>query len=135
VPLNLSADAQGEMDEEGNYCGVSVAAHVPPAGEASSAPVPIRVTSGKVASFDSESGQGDFAAEVHVGGTCHGARFDDVGASLVATATAHFVISNSGRRIDALATSYVSQAGIIGGVVNTTTLVRPSTEDSDQAHR
>jgi hypothetical protein len=124
LPLNFAADAQGTVDEAGNTCAVATSASSPVNGSASGAFVFTKIITGGVTSFDPATGQADVYFYEYKGGSCNGASFDGRGATLVATGTNHLVISESGNRIDALATSYVSKAGKIGGVVNLTTFIR-----------
>ena len=124
VPLNFAADAEGTIDQAGNYCAVATSSSSPVSGSPSGAFVFTKIMTGGVTSFDPATGQADVTFSEYRGGNCSGASFDGRGATLIATGTNHLVISESGNRMDILLTSYVSGSGKIGGVVNITTLIK-----------
>jgi len=71
-----------------------------------------------VASYDPATGTGDQNVITYSGGTCNGASFDSMGAPPTGTNSAHFAVSNDGRRIDLVLTSNVSYVtGITGNSI------------------
>ena len=121
---NFAALAQAAVDEAGNFCATATSAHAAVAGSASAASVLERVITGSITSFDPTTQEGDVSFSIFQGGSCNGATFDSSGAILKTNGTGHVVVSDSGNRINTIVTSYISTAGIIGSVVNTTTLHR-----------
>jgi hypothetical protein len=65
-------------------------------------------------SYDPSTGTGDISFISYVGGTCHGATFDPTGATEVSSGTAHFAISEEGKRIDFVITKLTDSIGGIG---------------------
>jgi hypothetical protein len=64
--------------------------------------------------YDPSTGTGDASFISYVGGTCHGATFDPTGATEVSRGTVHFVVSEHGKRIDAVITKLTDSVGGIG---------------------
>ena len=60
---------------------------------------------GRLGNYDPATQSGDGAGTGYSGGKCNGASFDDSGATVRSTASFHFVISQHGKRIDAVLTS------------------------------
>ena len=73
-----------------------------------------QVTVGKVTNYDPATGSGDVSVTNYTGGKCRGSKFDSTGATVVNTATAHFVASDNGERVDAVTTSITDSLGDIG---------------------
>ena len=69
----------------------------------------------KITNYDSTTGTGDGAFTNYFGGTCHGSTFDSTGATIAATGTYHFAVSNGGKRSDSVVTSLTNSVGAFGG--------------------
>ena len=134
VPLNFESDIEGTVDEAGNSCAISTSASSPVAGTPATVFVAHRVETSSIITFDQATGQAEVTFSAYDGGSCNGAVFDNTGATLIATGTSHVVISERGNRVDGIVESYVSAAGRIGSVVNTTTCHRQKREEERQEH-
>ena len=75
-------------------------------------------------SFDPTTGSGAASLSRYHGGSCNGAAFDKTGATLTATGTFSFVVSDSGNRIEVIATSWNQVTGAVTGVVLSQTFIR-----------
>jgi hypothetical protein len=60
---------------------------------------------------------GDFDGTQYSGGKCDGSSLDSNGATLVATSTEHFVVSDGGKRIDTVLTSIVLPVMVSGNAI------------------
>jgi hypothetical protein len=67
-----------------------------------------------VTTYDPSTGTGDYAVTGYVGGTCNGSSFDASGATKDFTSTAHFVVSQQGKRVDILTTGLTNPNNSIG---------------------
>jgi hypothetical protein len=67
-----------------------------------------------VTNYDPSTGTGDYAVTGYVGGTCNGSSFDPSGATKDFTGTAHFNVSQHGKRVDILQTSLTNSNNSIG---------------------
>lgn len=61
-----------------------------------------------VTNYDPSTGTGDYSLTGYLGGTCNGSSFDATGATKDFTSTAHFTVSQQGKRVDILTTSLTS---------------------------
>jgi hypothetical protein len=68
----------------------------------------------KVTNYDPATGSGDASFTQYTGGKCIGSKFDSTGATSVQTGTYHFVASDNGKRVDSIATTFISVVGDIG---------------------
>jgi hypothetical protein len=76
--------------------------------------------------YDPSTGVGDVSGTSYTGGSCNGAVFNNKGATIVSTFSAHFVASDNGNRIDTLLTKLQDPIGGIGDFSFTgTDLKRP----------
>jgi hypothetical protein len=78
----------------------------------------------KITSYDPTTGAGEGSYTNYFGGTCHGSTLDNTGATAVATGTGHLVVSNNGKRLDAVVTSLTNSIGSFGGFSISATLIR-----------
>jgi hypothetical protein len=106
-PVSALVNGQVTMDSNGNGCATLT-------GIISNLPVdatpPLVLAEHqviKLLDYDPGTGSGDFAAGNFKGGKCNGADFDNTGATAGSTSTDHFVVSNNGKRIDSLVTSFI----------------------------
>ena len=77
-------------------------------------------------SYDPSTGVGDYSATSYIGGSCKGAVFNNKGATKSVTYSAHFVVSDNGKRIDEMLTALQDAIGGIGDFSSTSTdLKRP----------
>lgn len=113
VPANIVLVGQGTGDRDGDSC--ATATFTQGFSGAPSAPfVGVQVTVGKVTKYDPATGSGDVSVTNYSGGKCEGSKFDSTGATVINTATAHFVASDNGERVDAVTTSITDSLGDIG---------------------
>jgi hypothetical protein len=135
VPFIFAFIAHFTRDAAGNACFVltSTARRVSGASAATSANTGISVKTDT--SFDPTTGSGTSSFRNYHGGSCIGAAFDSTGATLTATGTDTFVVSDSGNRIETIVTgltpvaSAFSVAGSVNGAVITYTAIRQQPQD------
>jgi len=130
VPLNLAEISHFTRDAAGNQCGVNTST----ARKVSGAAFPTSANTGLLvcttSSFDPTTGSGTLSCTIYHGGSCVGAALDSTGATLVATATRTFVVSDSGKRVEFITTGFTqvdsafSVADSVNGEVLTTTAIR-----------
>jgi hypothetical protein len=88
------------------------------------------VTKVGTTSFDPTTGAGTISFNEYHGGSCIGAAGDLTGATLTTITTDTFIVSDSGNRIESIATSFnrvdsaFSVAGSIKGVAFSATYIR-----------
>ena len=124
VPLNSVDAIQLTFDEKGNFCATDANVSAPVAGSNAPASAATIILNGRTTNFDPVTGQGDFSVKLYAGGSCHGPNFDSTGATQVATVTAHFVVSESGNRIDDVVTTFTSLADDLTANVTHHTIFR-----------
>jgi hypothetical protein len=78
----------------------------------------------KLTDYDTSTGTGNVSYTGYNGGKCVGATFDSTGAKVTFTGTYHFVVSQKGDRIDAVATGLTDAIGSIGTFSYTEVLLR-----------
>ncbi len=130
VPLNDTQISHQTRDAAGNSCVVPTTTSAPVFGTT----FPASVLTGTIVdtpiSFDPTTGSGTANLSVYHGGSCSGAAFNSTGATLIATGTFTFVVSDSGNRIEQIVTGYsavtsaFSVVGSVKGFVFTHTLIR-----------
>jgi hypothetical protein len=116
VPLNDLNVGQETLDDLGNFCGFFTFVAAPVAGTKNPASTGRLTIAGKVSAFDPVTESGDDTFSVYVGGSCTGAVFNSGGATLNATGTRKFVVSQNGNHIAFALTSLTNVTGTIGGV-------------------
>ena len=124
VAVNLTEIEQITGDEAGNSCAVSIATAAPVSGTTSPALLNSPITVRTNTSFDPATGSGTESASEYVGGHCNGAVFDMTGATLTATYTDSFDVSDSGNRIEVIANTLNAVGGFAEGLVESGTLIR-----------
>jgi hypothetical protein len=135
VPFNVTVIEHFTQDKAGNFCEVSTSAAAPVSGSTFPAGVGTVTNVGTTTSFDPTTGSGTGSVNEYHGGSCNGAVFDSTGATLTATATFSFVVSDSGNRIEFLLTSFsavnsaFSVAGSLQGNVFSETAIRQQPQD------
>ncbi len=119
VPFNQTQISQQTRDGAGNGCEVFTRTYAPVSGTKSAAneATPQRVFTN--VSFDPTTGSGTASSSQYRGGSCIGAVFDSTNATLVATGTANYIVSDSGNRIEFILTGF-SQVGVAGFVFSAT---------------
>jgi hypothetical protein len=96
-------------DGSGCQSSVAVAADIPPAG---TPPYVIPFNAVRtLTDYNPATGTGDWAFTTYTGGKCNGAKFDNTGATAFTSGTEHFVITDGGKRVDFVVTSFVSGSG------------------------
>jgi len=114
VPFNFTAVAHNVRDAAGDSCGVSSTVSTLRNSQTDAAALGTKFPPAKMiytnvsttTSFDPATGSGTARFSQYRGGRCVGAAFDSTGAVLTATGTASFMVSDSGKRIDTILTSY-----------------------------
>ena len=121
VPFNQTQISQQTRDAAGNGCEVFTRTYAPVSGtiDAANVATPQRVFTNM--SFDPTTGSGQADFSQYRGGSCIGAVFDNKGgtATLVATGTANYIVSDSGNRIEFILTGF-TQVGVAGFVFSAT---------------
>jgi hypothetical protein len=110
-PISDVETGQVTFGSEGSGCqtSIAVAAAIPPS---STPPFVIPFTGLRtLTDYDPATGTGDWAFTTYTGGKCNGANFDNTGATVFTSGVEHFVISDGGKRVDAIITSFVSGSG------------------------
>jgi hypothetical protein len=114
VPLTVLDVGAGRRDGAGNSCGTFTETDtVSPVGLLP----PVVVVANNVAtviSYDPTTATGDFSFTNYFGGKCTGATFDKTGATVASTGTAHFAVSERGKRIDWVITSLNTPESAVG---------------------
>jgi hypothetical protein len=137
VPFNITQIFHSTRDAAGNICSINTVAAKPVFGTTAPTSANTSTVVGTTLSFDPTTGAGTVSQSVYHGGSCIGAVLDSTGATLVATATASQVVSNSGNRIETITTGYsavtsaFSVAGSVKGLVLSATSIRQGRPDSD----
>jgi hypothetical protein len=130
VPENITLISHFTRDADGNSCGVSTSVTAPVFGTKNPALVTTATNVITITSFDETTGSGTTSVSQYHGGSCNGAVFDSTGATLTATATSTFVVSDSGNRFELIntgfsaVTSAFSVAGSVQGQVFSNTFIR-----------
>jgi hypothetical protein len=134
VPFNITGIAHFTRDAAGNFCTIGTSTSAPVAGSTFPAGADTATDVGTT-SFDPTTGSGNGSFSEYHGGSCNGAVFDKTGATLTATGSFSFDVSDSGNRIEFLGTSYnaatsaFSVAGSIQGFVFSETAIRQGTQN------
>jgi len=134
VPYNFARIEQETRDAAGNSCGVPTVTSAPVAGTIFPAGLSTATIVGTT-TFDPTTGSGTISLKGYHGGTCIGALFDSAGATQTNTGTFRFLVSDSGNRIEAIATSVsymnsaFSVAGSVKGLVLSETFIRQGTQN------
>jgi hypothetical protein len=115
VSIDALAVGAYTSDTTGNACATWTETET--ALPVSAAPPTIFVIhqTAKITNYDSTTGTGDGTFTNYFGGTCHGSTFDSTGATVAATGTYHFAVSNGGKRSDSVVTSLTNSVGAFGG--------------------
>jgi hypothetical protein len=129
IPINILENGAGSIDSKGNSCfKVTDADSVLPVNAVH--PLVFLFHSvGKVVSYDSTTGTGDFSFIGYSGGQCHGATFDHTGATKGSSSTDHFVVTADGSRIDLVTTSANTPSNAIASFSTSGTLLRQTKDD------
>jgi hypothetical protein len=111
LPYSFTAIGYTIRDKTGGcHARTAVATPLPP-----SALPPIVDNQNNIAftitDYDPTTAIGDLSFIGYDGGRCIGATFDSTGATVIYSGTEHFVVSQSGKRIDATVTSFTGVAG------------------------
>ena len=115
VPVSAVEVGVITSDAAGNSCAtITETLSELPVTASPSGVVVINVVS-KTTSYDPTTGTGDKSDTSYSGGKCKGATFDSTGATVGASGTEHFAVSNNGKQIDAVVTSLTNPEGSIGG--------------------
>jgi hypothetical protein len=129
VPFNQTGILHRTGDAAGNFCGVITITTAPVFGTKLPAGVGTTTQVGTT-TFDPTTGSGTESFSRYAGGSCSGAVFDSTGATLTGTTTRSFVVSDSGKRIESIITSFssvtsaFSVAGSVKGNVFSQTAIR-----------
>jgi hypothetical protein len=102
APVSVLEVGQIVWDADGNACGDGMET-LSVAGSAFLLRQKITISM-KMNSYDPGTRSGDATGKGYSGGTCKGAIFNDSGATERSNAAFHFVISQSGKRLDAVVT-------------------------------
>jgi hypothetical protein len=110
-PLSDVEAGQGTFGPTGSGCesSVAVAADIPPAGTPPYV-IPHNVVR-TLTDYNPATGTGDWAFTTYTEGKCNGATFDNTAKTAFTSGTEHFVISDGGKRVDVVVTSFVSGSG------------------------
>jgi hypothetical protein len=130
VPINLLENGAGSFDSAGNSCFTLTDADSVLPVNAIHPLIQLLHSVGKVVSYDSTTGIGDFSFTAYSGGQCNGATFDDNGATKNATGTNHFVVTDGGSRIDLVTTSVNTPSNAIASFSTSGTLLRQTRPES-----
>jgi hypothetical protein len=125
VPFESAFVSHFTRDKAGNTCVVINITSAPVSGTNSPAlgnpPQTFVITT---ISFDPTTGSGTESFSQYQGGGCNGVVFNSAGATLVATGTQSLAVSDSGKRIEIITTSFNAVGNIIQGVVSSATAIR-----------
>jgi len=124
VALTLEDVGVNSIDATGNTCATVTETEATSPISASPTTVFAAHIAGPLTSYDPTTGTGEGSFTSYAGGQCHGAIFDSTGATVSATGTSHFAVSNRGKRIDFLVTSITNATGSLGGFSISGTEVR-----------
>jgi hypothetical protein len=124
VPFNFTQIRYETHDAAGNICAVATFLTAPVSGTKFPAGVNRVIDVSTTTSFDPTTGSGTASFSRYHGGSCNGAAFDKTGATLTATGTLSFVVSDSGNRIEMLVPSFNSVGGNVAGAVFSQTFIR-----------
>ena len=129
IRIDILENGAGSFDSKGNSCfTVTDADSVLPVNAVH--PLVFLFHSvGKVVSYDSTTGIGDFSFIGYSGGQCHGATFDRTGAPKGSSGTNHFVVTADGSRIDLVTTSADTPSNAIASFSTSGTLLRQTRDD------
>ena len=118
IPFTVLQVGENTRDENGNACATFTVVRTTLPVDNKLPKVGVIRAVATVASYDPATGTGDQNVITYSGGTCNGASFDSMGAPPTGTNSAHFAVSNDGRRIDLVLTSNVSYVtGITGNSI------------------
>jgi|SRR5262249_9999824 len=114
IPLSIVTAGHVALDKEGNSCetGTQIVSGLPV--DISPPQVTPFHNVEKRLNYDPTTGTGDASFTTYVGGTCHGAKFDSTGATVLNTGTIDFVASDDGKSIKGVITSLTDPVGGIG---------------------
>ena len=129
VALNFREILQSSRDAAGNSCAVNTSTTAPVSGTKFPANVNPHIDVFTNTSFDPKTGSGTESVSSYHGGSCNGAAFDSAGATLTATGTFSFVVSDSGNRIESIVKTFSSVTDSVKGVVISGTFIRQSHSD------
>jgi hypothetical protein len=129
VPINIVENGAGSFDSAGNFCFTLTDADSVLPVNAIHPLIQLFVSVGKVVSYDSTTGIGDFSFTAYSGGQCHGATFDPTGATKDASGTNHFVVTAGGSRIDLVTTSVNTPSNAIASFSTSGTLLMQTKGD------
>jgi hypothetical protein len=110
-PLSDVETGQVTFGPTGSGCqsSVAVAADIPPA-DTPPYVIPFNAVR-TLTDYNPATGTGDWAFTSYTGGRCRGAKFDNTGATVFTSGTEHFAISDEGKRVDFVVTSFFSGSG------------------------
>ena len=115
LPLAVLDNGASVFDKSGNSCTTYTQVNTDLPVDASPPSVTANIhLAGKPLDYDSSTGTGDNSITGYTGGSCNGATFDGSGATEIYSATAHFVVSEGGNRLDSIITALTNPANSIG---------------------
>jgi hypothetical protein len=108
------AAGQKTQDKDGNSCTKTTGTFSFPPFVKFPPTVAVFYSVSKVLNYDPATGSGDTSFTNYLKGNCIGSKFDNTGATIAQTGTSHFVASDNGKRVDSIATTFISVVGDIG---------------------